>query len=185
MLTGIGHDKDTSVADMVAHTALKTPTAVAGWLVDRMADAEGLLDVAALQLHDVVQSVLHDAAVRLERFAGDLRETTATFFTRRNMALDHLAELLPLAARGLLERRKKQLDAVAAWVAGYAPERILRLGFAIVRKGNRACMSAKEVCSGDRLSIEWADGRRSVTVDEDDAAQTAINSHGTVDAPTE
>ncbi len=46
-------------------------------------------------------------------------------------------------------------------------------------------MSAKEVCSGDRLSIEWADGRRSVTVDEDDAAQTAINSHGTVDAPTE
>ena len=185
VITGIGHDKDTSVADMVAHTALKTPTAVAGWLVDRMADAEGLLDVAALQLHDVVQSVLHDAAVRLERFAGDLRETTATFFTRRNMALDHVAELLPLAARGLLERRKKQLDAVAAWVAGYAPERILRLGFAIVRKGNRACMSAKEVCSGDRLSIEWADGRRSVTVDGDDAAQTAINSHGTVDAPTE
>ena len=185
VIAGIGHDKDTSVADMVAHTALKTPTAVAGWLVDRMADAEGLLDVAALQLHDVVQSVLHDAAVRLERFAGDLRETTATFFTRRNMALDHLAELLPLAARGLLERRKKQLDAVAAWVAGYAPERILRLGFAIVRKGNRACMSAKEVCSGDRLSIEWADGRRSVTVDGDDAAQTAINSHGTVDAPTE
>ena len=33
ILTGIGHDKDTSVADMVAHTALKTPTAVAGWLV--------------------------------------------------------------------------------------------------------------------------------------------------------
>ena len=36
VITGIGHDKDTSVADMVAHTALKTPTAVAGWLVERM-----------------------------------------------------------------------------------------------------------------------------------------------------
>ena len=41
ILTGIGHDKDTSVADMVAHTALKTPTAVAGWLVERMTQTEG------------------------------------------------------------------------------------------------------------------------------------------------
>lgn len=40
ILTGIGHDKDTSVADMVAHTALKTPTAVAGWLVERMTGVE-------------------------------------------------------------------------------------------------------------------------------------------------
>ena len=46
ILTGIGHDKDTSVADMVAHTALKTPTAVAGWLVERMAGIEGWLDSA-------------------------------------------------------------------------------------------------------------------------------------------
>ena len=50
VVTGIGHDKDTSVADMVAHTALKTPTAVAGWLVERMAETDGWLDCAAL--HD-------------------------------------------------------------------------------------------------------------------------------------
>ncbi len=167
VLTGIGHDKDTSVADLVAHTALKTPTAVAGWLVDRMADAEGLLDVAALQLHDAVQTMLHDVTVHLERFSGDLRETAATFFTRRNLRLEHLAEGLPMAVRELLERRKKELDAAAEWVAGYAPERILRLGFAVVRKEGRACVSAEQVRAGDRLSVEWIDGRRSVTVDDD------------------
>ncbi len=167
VLTGIGHDKDTSVADLVAHTALKTPTAVAGWLVDRMADAEGLLDVAALQLHDAVQTMLHDVTVRLERFSGDLRETVATFFTRRSLRLEHLAEGLPMAVRELLERRKKELDASAEWVAGYAPERILRLGFAVVRKEGRACVSAEQVRAGDRLSVEWIDGRRSVTVDEE------------------
>ncbi len=167
VLTGIGHDKDTSVADLVAHTALKTPTAVAGWLVDRMADAEGLLDVAALQLHDAVQTMLHDVTVRLERFSGDLRETAATFFTRRSLRLEHLAEGLPMVVRELLERRKKELDAAAGWVAGYAPERILRLGFAVVRKEGRACVSAEQVRTGDRLSVEWIDGRRSVTVDEE------------------
>lgn len=165
VVTGIGHDKDTSVADMVAHTALKTPTAVAGWLVDRMADAEGLLDVAALQLHETVQATLHAASVRLERFSGGLRETTATFFTRRNMGLERLAEWLPLAARELLVRRKRQLDTAATWVTGYLPERILRLGFAIVRKEGRACVSAEQMRVGDRLSVEWIDGRISATVD--------------------
>ncbi len=167
VLTGIGHDKDTSVADLVAHTALKTPTAVAGWLVDRMADAEGRLDVAALQLHDAVQTMLHDVSVHLERFSGDLRETAATFFTRRSLRLEHLAEGLPMAVRELLERRKKELDAAAEWMAGYAPERILQLGFAVVRKEGRACISAEQVRVGDRLSVEWIDGRRSVTVDEE------------------
>ena len=46
VVTGIGHDKDTSVADLVAHTALKTPTAVAAWLVERMAQADGGRDAA-------------------------------------------------------------------------------------------------------------------------------------------
>ena len=74
--TGIGHDKDTSVADMVAHTALKTPTAVAGWLVERMAGADGRLDVAALQLHDATTALLHASEVRLERLRGELRQTS-------------------------------------------------------------------------------------------------------------
>ena len=74
VVTGIGHDKDTSVADMVAHTALKTPTAVAGWLVERMAETDGWLDCAALQLNDMTKAAMHRAAARrgarLPRAAG-------------------------------------------------------------------------------------------------------------------
>lgn len=66
VVTGIGHDKDTSVADMVAHTALKTPTAVAGWLVERMETLEGWLDAAALQLHDGVLRLARTEQLRLE-----------------------------------------------------------------------------------------------------------------------
>lgn len=159
VLTGIGHDKDTSVADMVAHTALKTPTAVAGHLVERMAEAESALDSAALQLHDAVQENLHTAAVQLERFGGILRETSATFFTRRNVQLEHAAEWLSASVRELLERQKNKLDAAAKWVTGYAPERILRLGFAVVRKEGRACRSTTAIEAGDRLTVELADGQ--------------------------
>ena len=159
VLTGIGHDKDTSVADMVAHTALKTPTAVAGRLVELIAEAEGALDLAALQLHDAVQETLHAAAVQLERFGGQLRETSATFFTRRTVQLEHAAEWLSASVRELLERQKTKLDAAAKWMTGYAPERILRLGFAVVRKEGRACRSTAEIQAGDRLTVELANGR--------------------------
>lgn len=167
VLTGIGHDKDTSVADMVAHTALKTPTAVAGRLVERMAEAEAAFDRQALQLHDAVQAALHAAAVQLERFAGSLREGAATLLTRRQLRIEHLAEGVPLAAREALARCRMRLDAQAEQLAGYAPERILRLGFAVVRRGGAACLSAASVAPGDRLTVEWADGRRTVTVGEE------------------
>lgn len=47
VITGIGHDRDQSVADLVAHTSLKTPTAVAEFIIDRSMDFESaLLDMA-------------------------------------------------------------------------------------------------------------------------------------------
>ena len=72
VLTGIGHDKDTSVADMVAHTALKTPTAVAGWLVERMDTIDAWLDNAALQLRDNVLVTSRAQELRLQELSSHL-----------------------------------------------------------------------------------------------------------------
>ena len=158
ILTGIGHDKDTSVADMVAHTALKTPTAVAGWLVERMTQAEGWLDYAALQLHDATKAAMHASEVRLERLTGDLRQMSGDLLTRQRLRAEHLSALLPEAVRNFLARQATRLDNAAELIAGRSPERILRLGFAVVRTGGKAVVSARGVRKGDALEIEVADG---------------------------
>ena len=158
ILTGIGHDKDTSVADMVAHTALKTPTAVAGWLVERMTQAEGWLDYAALQLHDATKAAMHASEVRLERLSGDLRQMSGNLLTRQRLRAEHLSALLPEAVRNFLARQATRLDNAAELIAGRSPERILRLGFAVVRTGGKAVVSARDVRKGDALEIEVADG---------------------------
>lgn len=158
ILTGIGHDKDTSVADMVAHTALKTPTAVAGWLVERMTQTEGWLDYAALQLHDATKAAMHASEVRLERLTGDLRQMSGDLLTRQRLRAEHLSALLPEAVRNFLARQATRLDNAAELIAGRSPERILRLGFAVVRTGGKAVVSARGVCKGDALEIEVADG---------------------------
>ena len=164
VVTGIGHDKDTSVADMVAHTALKTPTAVAGWLVERMTEVDGWLDYAALQLHDTTTAAMHASEVRLERLSGELRRLSGELLTRQSLRLEHFTELLPDAARDFLARQTTRLENAAELIAGRSPERILRLGFAVVRSGGKAVTSAAAVAAGEQIEIEVSDGKINATV---------------------
>lgn len=166
ILTGIGHDKDTSVADMVAHRALKTPTAVAGWLIERMTRIEGWLDTAALQLHDATTAAVRRSEMRLERLAGDLRRLGSELLMRERLRTEHRAQALPEAVREYLRREDRKLDTAAALVAGQSPARILRLGFAVVRRSGKALTSAAETGPGEELKIELADGGIAATVKE-------------------
>jgi exodeoxyribonuclease VII large subunit len=144
VLTGIGHDKDTSVTDMVAHTMLKTPTAVAAWLNQRAADLDGALEYCAISLRDICRQATHSAALRLEQFSAEVR---------------HLAERT-------LQGEKQKLDGIATLVANFAPERIFRLGYAIARKEGKALASVESVAVGDTIDISLADGTLNAKVVE-------------------
>ena len=136
VLTGIGHDKDTSVTDMVAHTMLKTPTAVAAWIESRAADFDGALEYCAITLRDICRQATHSAALRLENFSAEVR---------------HLAERT-------LQSEKQRLDSIATLVANFAPERIFRLGYAIARKEGKALQSVEDVAIDDTINISLANG---------------------------
>ena len=136
VLTGIGHDKDTSVTDMVAHTPLKTPTAVAAWIDQRATDFDGALEYCAISLRDICRQATHSAALRLEQFSADVR---------------HLAERT-------LQSEKQRLEGIATVVANFAPERIFRLGYAIARKEGKALKSIEDVGVGDGIEVALADG---------------------------
>lgn len=158
ILTGIGHDKDQSVADMVAHTALKTPTAVATWLVERMATLDGWLEGAALQLHDLLQRTMRSEELRLERLRQTLRQEARNRLTHHRLCLNQAGVLLPERVRDALRYEHKRLEIAQEAVESRSPHRILQLGFAIVRADGHALRSKEELCRHKLLSIELADG---------------------------
>lgn len=162
VITGIGHDKDTSVADMVAHTALKTPTAVAGWLVERMSGIEGWLDNAALQLHDGVLRLTRAQQLRLEEMAGDLRHLPAGLIRQRRLELEGRSEAFRQAVGVFLRQEQQRVATSAELIESRSPRRILRMGFAVVRGDGRAVRSIAEVTAGQRMEVEVADGRFTV-----------------------
>lgn len=157
VVTGIGHDKDTSVADMVAHTPLKTPTAVAAWLTERMARLEGWLTDAAMHLSELAVKATQREQLRLERMAGEVARLGGTYCERARSRMAMLGEQLRSEVARFIERRAMFLQVAESAVEARAPEKILRLGFAVVRCDGRAVTRA-EGLAGREVEIQLAEG---------------------------
>ena len=158
IITGIGHDKDISVADMVAHTSLKTPTAVAVWLNDRLATLDAALDNAAIELHDLCVAATHRATLQIERHSAELRIATQRLLTTQSIKIDNLSAQLRDNVRLALDSQEQRLVMLSKLVESQSPERIMRLGFAVARINGKAITSRKQVAAGDIIAIEVADG---------------------------
>lgn len=166
VVSGIGHDKDVSIVDMVAHTACKTPTAVATHLVELVDGEMALIDDCARLLGESVVRRLSAERLRLERSSADLRNLAAIKLTRENLRLDALDEGIISEARSLIAREKQRLDAAADTAEARSPERLLRLGFAVLRSAERSLRSVAEISEGDIVDIELADGRARAEIRE-------------------
>lgn len=159
VLTGIGHDKDVSVADMVANTPLKTPTAVAGWLTDRMARHEAWLDESLNRLQDMALATTANQHLRIERLASELTQSHNRIYERQLSKLALWSEQLGLLTDRIIAAERLRLQSAAEVVEARKPQNILRMGFAIVRLGDKVLHSAENISVGDSLAIELADGR--------------------------
>jgi exodeoxyribonuclease VII large subunit len=163
IFTGIGHETDESVTDMVAHTALKTPTAVADFLLQHHLAFEQQLLQTAEQIRQIgeYRTKMEQLALeRLEmatRFAGKERLRTAAHL------LDTVADILPVATRNLLKRQQERLFQLEALCRATHPETILKRGYAIVRKKGKVIASMKEAPVEGTLEIQWHDGVKTVT----------------------
>ena len=144
VLTGIGHDKDVSVVDMVAAVPLKTPTAVAAWICATAERFDGELEYAALMLRDSCRKASHNAELRMERLSEQLRRVVET----------------------TLIRQAERLDGFSMLIDNFAPARLLELGFAVARGQSGAIRSINEVETGEDITIEVADGEIRATIVE-------------------
>lgn len=166
VITGIGHDKDVSVTDMVAHTPLKTPTAVAAWIVERMAEAEAALDRAAVQLRDVASAAIGRHMILMERITADVHRAVAEVLAHRKAQVSAMSEMLPVVTEAFLLRHRARLESHKALAESHSPRRIMQLGFSVVRAHGKALTSSTSLSVGERLDIEMADGQLTAVVDK-------------------
>ncbi len=188
VITGIGHDKDRSVADMVAAVELKTPTAVAGWLHERMAGEEEFLNAATEVIRRGAGALLEGQNQLLGGYLSTLRHICGTMARTLERRMDELQHAIAFKAAANIARREAGLATLKTLLAsragaaltaqgnrltGYAlrseahdPQRILALGFAVVRAGGKAIKGSGEVTPGERIEITLAKGKLNATIEK-------------------
>lgn len=136
IVTGIGHRRDESVLDIVAHTSAKTPTAAAELLIHAML-------AQAQWLADVQQGVV--AAVR-----GRVDE--------EKRRLQSLVQRIPVVTALFMQEQHHKLDLNQKYIEASSPERLLALGYSITRVNGKVVRSVDDIAPGDEIIITVAGG---------------------------
>lgn len=158
ILVGIGHDVDETVLDLIAHTSLKTPTAVADFLVNHNLLFEGNILEAANDLENTVGNILKIKQLELDRVETSIHYTARELSREASRRLDFLTEKLPDFALQILREHQRTLDKMEAIYLSLHPENVLQRGYSITLKNGKAVLSASEVLPGDALETRLSDG---------------------------
>jgi exodeoxyribonuclease VII large subunit len=158
VLTGLGHETDVAVADLVAHRAFKTPTKVAEFLVARLGEGEAAVERLRVALGRAARLPLGAAR---ERLLGAERRATAARgrIERAESARQVLAWRLAGAARARLATAAERLEGRARLIASLGPASTLGRGFSITRTAaGELVRRPEQVAAGTRLVTELAGG---------------------------
>ena len=158
IFSGIGHDKDISVVDMVAHTALKTPTAVATKLVE-MADYEmNIVENLASDISLLVENRVQNETMRIYTLGTDIERHATSIINTQLNRIDLIKSGLYSRVEYILSTEEKRIDNAKHTLQTYSIDNILRLGFAVARNQDGAIKSIANTHIGESVDIELIDG---------------------------
>ena len=158
VITGIGHDIDETVADMVAHTSLKTPTAVADFILNRNATFEGEMQHLAQYVQLQAERELKAQEMQLQQAQQTIHFATHQYFRNQNMTLVQLERDIPTQIKFRLFAAEQQLKSLEKSVDLLSPEAAFRRGFTITTKGKEIVRSKEQLKKGDRIETYFEDG---------------------------
>ena len=186
VITGIGHERDMSVIDMVACRSLKTPTAVAAFLIDNLAGTLEQLEDYATRIHNTVKQTLERERLRLSKLeqwlstvfgVWKLREENrhVTYMQRINSCLERriLTERNRLNTNvmqmnaitmSLMQREQHRIELLGQRIKAVDPANILRRGYSITMHDGHAVTDASLLHKGDNITVIMANGQKDAVV---------------------
>ena len=186
IITGIGHDRDESILDMVSHIRVKTPTAAAALLIDHLKTVLDVINDAQEQIIRLAQQKLTSHKSRLSTFAEILPRLFTNVKTRQEARLDSLNSRMTTAIRQsiitqqslinalevkmpiILDRRlmaeQHRLQLIEEKTKSLDPALLLKRGYSITLHNGKAVRSPQQLQSGDEIETRLANGTLRSTV---------------------
>ena len=159
IITGIGHERDDTVVDIVAHTRVKTPTAAAEYLIGKMDKCADVLDEMSARLMQGVQNRLLWEQRRIENLKQRIPSSVYKRISDAKYGLLSAKRNLQMASRQLLSIKKHRLELLQQRLNDALPEKQLARGYSITLKDGKAVKDASLLKEGDRLVTVLHQGR--------------------------
>ena len=180
IITGIGHDRDESILDMVSHTRVKTPTAAAAFLIAHLKKVLDAINDAQERIAGYTNQKLSVLKAQLSALAETLPRIFTTVKTRQEARLDALSSRLVAAIKQgvstqqskvnafeeripiLLDRRlmteKHRLQLIEEKAKSLDPTLLLRRGYSMTMKDGRIVRDAATLRAGDEIETRLEKG---------------------------
>ena len=167
VITGLGHEIDRTIADMVAHTATKTPTQAAQMLVGCLQEAEAELARVGDLIAGKAFRPQTFAKQRLAAARSALVAAGSYALALRRRRLKEMAGTLRREAPQQLRRAAGDVESYRRLCRELAPERVLHRGFSITRDvRGKVVRKPEAVAAGDRLTTQLEGGTVASVVEE-------------------
>jgi exodeoxyribonuclease VII large subunit len=166
VFTGIGHEIDQSIADITAHTALKTPTAVADHIINHNANFESKIVNMQQTIERLANVHVKNARLRMESYNLFFKTKPKEILKQRNNQIDQWTTLLKNYKDLHLKNNYLQLKNIDSLLQLSDPKNIMKRGFVLVKNGSKYITSSKEMKNHKDAKIEFHDGSISVNVQE-------------------
>ena len=158
VVAGIGHQRDYTILDMVAHTSVKTPTAVAEFLIANLQEAENhVLDIFS-DIRYIIKNNTETEYRKVDQIKMRIKQTLRSWVVQKTHRLERQKSRLQSTVRMQMLRQNNKLLLLEKNIEAHSPVFLLRHGYTITTLNGKRITSANQVKQGDKIRTFVHDG---------------------------
>ena len=157
VIVGIGHERDNTILDIVAHTSVKTPTAAAALLIDLLGEQISHIEQLKEEMVEAVSWRMETNKNLLTRYFSAIKTTQLSLREQLNH-INLLGEKIKTSANLLIERQKQRHELLGKTIELTRPENILARGFSITRFEGHAIKDSTKIPDNATIETQTAKG---------------------------
>ena len=158
IITGIGHERDESILDMVANTRVKTPTAAAALLIDNLLRVLERLDNASQRISYAVNQRISNQKTKIATMTTLIPTLALRVVGDHRHRIELLENRLPVAIERRLTNQKHLLESLSIKLQGFDPQLLLSRGYSITLHNGRAVRDPRQLKPGDEIETRVEKG---------------------------
>lgn len=155
---GIGHQIDNTIADLVCHTSVKTPTALADFLIDHNVSFES----AIIQLEEIILSmagqILREEEILLNQIESSISSNVHLKIAQHNNDIILLEERLNFLSKAFVDKHVQKLETIEQIIELVNPKKVLSRGYAMIRQNKKLIDDITSIQLEQSITIEMNNG---------------------------